>query len=279
MRSTEKLKKLTVDIISLVLVFGVIASILFIEQSGYRVNAGSNSSSLIDEDTWYAVRNLNAGSIPKSANKCLLVYASNDEECVALRDNFEYVLSSINVSVTLQAMRVPEEDDDPAIDQINTINEFVFENYDDIIFCTSNLSYLGVNYSDLEEWVSRGGHLMFAAGLQPTVGMEQLQALLGLSSSDNLESVMADSMQFHSSILAGAEERTFSDDVINCEVLSVPLSKACKVHASTCDDENIPLLWENRYGDGTVIVCNADILDSKADRGLVAAIYCQFYSA
>lgn len=287
MCSSGKLKRLILDIVSLVVVFSLIGSIFLIQQQGYRTETFSNDSGLIDEDQWYAVKNQNAGVISNNAPKCLIVFDANDEESVLIKENIEYVLHSINVFTNTHEVCIPtddEIDDDPLIEDntavaINTVTEeYDYKAYDEIIFCISNLMYAGVDVDAFTEWVSTGGHVLFAAGLESNEAIIEWLPVLGIKDSTMPLTTIADSMKFNTSILAGTEGREFSDDVINCEVLDVSLLSDCLSHITTCDDE-VPLLWERSLENGTIIVCNADLFDSKADRGIIAATYCQFYSA
>ena len=104
MNSKNKLKKLLIDIIIPVVIFALIGCALYIEQQGFRLPSNADESLLIDEDAWYAVQNPNAGAIASNAPKCLIVFDKNDDDSIALKNNIEYVLNSINVSRGYESM-------------------------------------------------------------------------------------------------------------------------------------------------------------------------------
>lgn len=287
MRSTAKLKKLIIDITVPVLIFSLIAGALIAEQKGIRIGSGNGDGGLIDEDTWHEIRNVNAGAISENAPTCLLVFDEADDESVAVKENIQYVLNSINVKTSTQKVFVPEDNEDELeADEADTTivstdikSLFSFQEYDEVIFCLSNFAYLGVNYQEFNNWISSGGHAMFAAGMEATEDLLAWSETLGMEDAVVPEIVLADSLRFESDIMAGTEGREFSDDVINCDVLNVSINKDCICHISTADDNKVPLIWENSIGSGKVIVCNADLFDAKADRGIIAATYCKFYPA
>ena len=252
MNSKNKLKKLLIDIIIPVVIFALIGCALYIEQQGFRLPSNADESLLIDEDAWYAVQNPNAGAIASNAPKCLIVFDKNDDDSIALKNNIEYVLNSINVSTKTQEIEVPKEiieDEEEMVllqntSATNTDREtYDFTRYDDIIFCLSDLTYLGVDYNAFSQWISSGGHAMFAMGIDPSDGFYQWKELLGISNQTIPELVEADSLRFKTSIMAGVEGREFSDDVINCQVLDLKTTDDCIVHISTCDEIEVPLLW------------------------------------
>lgn len=275
-----ELRNLIIDIVTPVLIFAMISCILFLEQRGYHVETGSEDGGLIDEDTWYIVRNKNAGMTADNSPKCLLIFADNDEESIAVKDNIEYVLNSINVSTATKKVNLPDEE---GAEKSETTADIVmiedYNEYDDIIFCISDLTYAGIETDELAVWLNGGGHAMFAAGLDPNDDILDWLSILGITNDTIPETVNANSLQFTSSIMAGVEDRTFSDDVINCNVANVCLDDSCLIHMSTGDEDEIPLLWEKPHDNGAVIVCNADIFDTKTDRGIIAAAYCEFYPA
>ena len=296
MSNKIKLKKIIFEVITSVLIFSLIAGILAFEQRGYNIEVGSDDGGLIDEDAWYAIKNSNAGAISNNSPKCLIVFDGNDRESIEVKDNINYVLQSINVHTDCQEIQISTDDEDEfkhkggndnedevlKISQENNhsldFNEkkYSFSEFNEIIFCISDLAYMEINYDELYSWVENGGHVMFANGLEANEDLLEWSNLLGITDNSVPEVILAESLKFTSGIMVGAEGREFSDDVINCDVLDVNIDDLCKIHASTCDEE-IPLLWEKKISNGSVIVCNAALLNSKADRGLIVATYCQFY--
>ena len=284
MNSKNKLKKLIIDIMVSVVVFSIVGVTLFVEQRGFQAAPNTTDSCLIDEDSWYAIRNPNAGTVAENAPKCLIVFDKEDHTSIELKKNMEYVLKSINVSVQTHGIEVRDNNDEDVfcdISEVTTNDSSIQINdvyaYNDVIFCISDLSSIGISYDDFSEWVSSGGHAMFAMGLEPTENLLKWSNILGIKNTEIPSVVTADSMRFKTSMMVGVEDREFSDDVIECPVLDVSVDDNCLIHLTTCDEEEIPLLWEKNIGNGKVIISNADLFESKADRGIFTATYCMFY--
>lgn len=307
MKYNKSLFKLLRSLIAALLIFGVFSTLLIVERQGLSVPSAVRESGLIDEDTWYEVRNENAGEISSSAPQALIIYDEKDEESAALKDNVQYVLNTLYVNTDCVVVLHENEDDEQPSgeigldegneevdaeegtvepsDSINAENveqstiEIPFSDFQDLIICISDLSVLSLNMDELEDWVSAGGHIMFTEVLDSNEYLLPWLSLLGIENTDKIPTEEAESLVFSTDIIAGAQGMEFSDDVIMCTVLSPILNSACTVHISTSTENEVPLLWEYQFGEGKIIVCNADIMESKVDRGIVAAAYCKFYPA
>ena len=286
MNSRRTLKKLIIDIVTLVVIFSVMIGALWCAQGGYKTVSEPKEYDFLDEDAWYVVRNENAGKVSADAQKCLVVFDGNDETSIALKDNVVFVLKSINVQVQMKELYILDELDEddaeegaPEVEPVMMQDQYDYAEFDDVIFCISDLSFLGVDYHGFTDWVSQGGHAIFAMGIEPTAGLLQWSGLLGLSNTTMPDVTTADSLRFKTSLLAGVEGREFSDDIINCAALEVALQPDCLVHITTCDEPELPLRWEKSVGSGKVLACNADLFESKADRGVFVSAYCSLYPA
>lgn len=288
MNVSAKLNRLLKNLLIYSLVFSVLAVLLFFQQRGYVASSNADESRLIDEDDWYQVRNENAGKLASNAPKCLVIYGEADPSSTSLKDNVAYTLTTLGVNVSELAAIVYEEPDTDELDGEpgNTVVRSAAEKnplqidcskYDDIVICFSSLSSTGIDIDALAAWCQNGGHLMLAGGLDESVDFAGWGDLLGISLEKRISSVPADSLRFHTELLAGVNGREFSDDVISCNILNCTLNNDCVLHLSTGDETGAPILWEHPFGKGMVIVCNGDIMEAKCDRGIVAASYCRFY--
>lgn len=288
MRFDKYLKTLYRQIIGFVLIFSILAGLLFVEQIGFRAKPNTIENSLLDEDYWYSVKNDDAGRIATNASRCLVVFDEADESSGSLADNICYTLRSINVNVIRKSVivnKLSDSDDeateDASFEASNSADEsplnIDFFAYDDIIMCFSSISSAGINDENITEWVKQGGHLMLAGGIDESIDFKRWSSLLGIANENEIPTIYADSLQFNTNLLAGVEGREFSDDVISEEVLAVSLRSDCVVHISTSDESGCPLLWEHTFEKGAVIVCNTALMESKSDRGIIAAAYCRFY--
>lgn len=297
MQSIRSAKKIFINIIAFVLVFTCLGAFLFVEQKGFVASNNNSGSDLIDEDAWHIIRNESAGEIASNAARCLIVFDELDPESVAVKENIEYTLETLNVNVCLFPVYIQEElneNEDSEFDDIlardtktlsaseeASTQEISFDsnlfNYDDLVICTPSFSSFGLDALQLTEWCEKGGHVLFAAGVSEGVDFSVWGEILGIDPNENPSLLIADSLQFNTSLLAGVTGKEFSDDVITCEVFDFTILDKCTLHISTSDEYGTPLLWENPIGNGMSIICNADIMDSKNDRGIIAATYCRFY--
>lgn len=296
-------KKIYKDIIVAVLLFSIMGCTLFVEQHGYVASNNGGDNKLIDEDAWYKVRNENSSKVAFNAPKCLVLYDDSDDDSTRLMENVAFTLESINVNVDVNKVVVQEieEDDDSEDEGIKDNTENSYENIesktaedntdtkepiflnipldkiDDLIICTPSISSIGLDVQSILSWCQNGGHIMFAAGFDDSVDFSEWKNVIGVDTTEETNILIADSLQFNTNLLVGVEGKEFSDDVISCEVYDFTLLEKCILHVSTSDEYGTPLLWEYPIDNGMAIVCNADIMNSKNDRGIVAASYCRFY--
>lgn len=287
----KSLRKLYLEITACVLAFSILGAVLFVQQKGFSAQVNTSESALLDEDTWYRVRNKNAGQAADNASSCLVLINKNDTDSIMLGNNMVYTLNSINVKTTLSSVDGPADEGGAAerrskekaqelkatpSEAAPTVTTVDYSRYQDIVLCYSDYSTLLTEPAKLRSWIEGGGHLMLADGIDENLNLGAWADILGIDASQKAKPVRADSLKFRSELMAGAQGREFSDDVISCDALEVTLRDGCVLHASTTD-ESCPLLWEYAPGDGKVMVCNADLMDTKSSRGLISAAYCRFY--
>lgn len=264
MNSKKNLSNIVKSIIFSIIVLVALVCVLGIEQSGYVAEHYYIDRHLIDEDRWYEVRNDNKSAAYKDANSALIIYDSKDKDSVELSNNINFVLKSVFVRTKTFS--------------INSAAKVRLPDYQDVFVCTDNPAKLPFDIDSANDWVINGGHIVFADGLEKNPSVNIWKDLLGIVS-DKLSEKKISSLKFNSDIIAGSEKKEFSDDVISGNAIVADLKPECRIHASTCDGHPIPLLWENNVGSGTVMVCNADIMNSKTDRGVVISVYSHLYPA
>ena len=260
-----------------VLVLVAIGALLFVQQSGYRGSGASGfDETFIDQDRWEALAEEYRSPVWNSGRNALLVWASNDDESLQVYDQVSFVLTSVGVDVTSCSLELPS-DGQPASSLV--LSEKLPNGCTDVIICLSSLLSSGIDPTDLASWVAEGGYLLIAGGLEPEEMNDSWLALLGMTETDLVNSMHVDSMLFATDLLAGAEGMEFSDEVIACDAVRTQTTVDCTVHITTADDSRDPLLWECDYGKGHVLVCNADLMDSKASRGIIIASFSRMNDA
>ncbi len=306
MRKRSNLKKLYTDIAVFVLIFALLGAVVLLEKRGYHAVPNTTESGLLEEDEWNEAKNASAGKVASNAPRCLVLRNSRDYSDKNLSDNISFTLSSLNVRVTVKDVVLPGEADDsdktknkkknsdsaksrekaefPS--ELDKNKQITYEkadtpinygNYDEIAFCFSDFSVFEPEIAKISAWLKNGGHLLFAGGIDEKVNLAKWADILGADTEKKPAPAVAESLKINTELLAGAQGRTFSDDVISGEVLNLAVRDDCTVHLSTADGNAVPLLWEHSVDKGTAVVCNSDLMESKSDRGLISAVYCRFY--
>ena len=249
------------------MVLGVTAAALLIQRHGYHASGIKidREISLLDEDEWQDVINKNARTPGKHAHKALVIYDSTEEGSENVREQIEFVMKTLSVKTVFLS--------ETAFDQIAAN----LKSFDDLIVCSSNLRKFDAARPIIEEWVKAGGHLMFTSSPNNDTLERIWFPLLGIHDTTELGSIDIGSLQVQSDILAGAQGMDFSSEVITGNVLNPTLTDDCIVHIATADEDKTPLLWEHDFGKGKVIVSNADLMESKVSRGVIASSYCAMY--
>ena len=264
MRKTS-LRSIIQNIIISLLVLTAITCVLWAGQSGYIAEHTYIERNLIDEDRWAKVRNNQKNEAYKEANKVLILFDGKNKESVELKENVDFVLKSVFVKT----------------EDIDTTDKDKIDLYDfnDIFICVDDFSKLSITPESVKKRVADGGNIVFAGGLRKNAEFIKWADILGVSSYGDYVEKKISSLRFESNIVAGAENKSFSNDVISGDAVIVDLNSECKVHATSCDEKPIPLLWENNLGSGKAVVCNADIMNGKTDRGIVISVYSSLYKA
>lgn len=149
----------------------------------------------------------------------------------------------------------------------------LYEDTEILVICESDLHTLPIDVEALAAWVSEGGRLIIAGGLESSELASEWASLLGVIPMDEYPIIPIESMRLQTSLLAGGQGMEFSDEVIRTDMTRVQLLPGILVHVTTADESETPLLWELPYGDGLVLVNGAVPMDGKANRGMICACF------
>lgn len=277
-------RKILFDLVIPVVALTMIAIFFFLQHRGYQSHgADYTDDTFIDQDSWEAIQDkMPAKRIWQSGRKAMLLYNSNDEDSVQTYEQICFVLESIGADVTCRRISIAVE---KSMVQNVMISSLLPDDCTDLIICFPSLISSGINVPDLSSWVASGGHLIIACGLEaeeivdPLFPEQDWCSLLGISERKSEDNVPVDSMIMLSSLLSGACGMEFSDDVVFCEAADVELLQSCTVHIATADDFKRPLLWDHDYEAGHVLICNADLMDNKTNRGMIVSCFAQMDTA
>lgn len=276
--------RILVDLIVPVLVLATLAVLLSLHHLGYQSKGSVGiDETFIDQDEWESIEERDAPNRKWSNSRSVfLLWDAADEDSSQTYEQVNYVLDSIGITVKNQRIAIPKEKTQI---QRKLISELMPAGCTDLVLCFSSLISSGIDIQDLTAWVESGGNLIIASGLEAeevfdeTLPDQNWQPLIGVKSLLTPMDVNVDSMLMTTSLLAGAKGMEFSDDVIQCEAIDADLLPECTVHIVSADDHHRPLLWEKAHGNGHVLVCNADLMDNKTNRGMIVSCFALMDSA
>ncbi len=239
--------------IVVMLVFALIAVVLFVERSGINYNYNNPTIELMPEEKIVTKADAN-----KSLKKTTLVFWDSTQEASAdALAEFEVIFADMKVgykAVDLSGTELPDLSD-----------------YDTAVVLMSDLFPFGQEIINLIEWVEGGGRVQFALTLQKNIYSSAIESALGIleSSWDNafLESIYIDK----DFMVGGGRKFVVEDSYDSAWAVQVD-SKKVKVYAYIGNENKTPLIWETKYGKGKIVVDNMGVCE-KVTRGFYAASY------
>ncbi len=239
-------------ILVILLVFSLIAAILFVELSGIQVNRYEKSLALLPQDKIITKEE----ALASLAKHTLLLHNSADVSSQTALEQFAVILTD---------MKVGHASVDISKDALPSLDGF-----SQVIVLVSDLTPLGNSVSYLCDFVYRGGAAWFPLVLETNVYSSAISQLIGI---DDLspEYYVVESMYPREGFMIGGG-RAFSVPDPFESSLTVVLSKDAQVYANADGPDGVPLVWKKKYGSGTFVVDNIGVYD-KAMRGFYAASY------
>lgn len=235
----------------IVLVFALIAAILFVELSGVRYNYAQKKLSLLPKDK-IVTKTVACDSLKQDT---LLIYSSGDMASCAAFEQFNIVLTDMKrgtKAVDLSNEAIPE-----------------FQNYSVIIILFSDLSHIGDKLIDICKWVhDDGGNVYFPLTIDENAHSSAIENRIGIEASFGY--TLVDSIFINEGFMIGGGKAYSVTDAYE-SARTVQLNpKATCVYASVGDKNGVPLIWSAAYGKGKFVVNNFGMCD-KAYRGFFAA--------
>lgn len=182
--------------------------------------------------------------------KTLLLYDSNENFSVKVKDNAEHLLDY---------MKKPHEVVPAQEYQGNG------QGYKSVIIAMSDLKTLP-EAAWLSEFVNDGGRVLFAATPSVNDVLYSFYRKLGINELGDY--AQTEGLHLISNVLIHSAGDTFSSEIVENTSLQVHLAKDAIIHAT--DEKEVPLLWEAAYGSGKFIVFNGTMLQEKTSRGFLA---------
>jgi hypothetical protein len=172
------------------------------------------------------------------------------------------------VSSALDSMRVRYEKHD-----IVSQGNVDLQNYKIVVVAFFNLDHF-VQTNELIDWVEQGGRVLFAARPFISENYRSLYRKLGILSMDDRDIVVY-GLSFKTDLLPGALGKRLVGigDFLKYYAYPVQLESASRLHITSADEYELPLLWEADYGQGHFVVFNTSQMAEKVNRGIYGAAY------
>lgn len=237
-------------ILAIVLVFALIAAILFIELSGVQFRYAQKTLELLPADK-VVTKSEACSTLDKDT---LVLYSAKDKASVQAYEQFEVILNDMKVGNTVIDLSIAPIPD--------------FTRYSVIILLFSDLSPVGDTLVDICRWVHDGGNVLLPLTIDKNAYSSAIENKLGIEASYGYSYV--GNIYINDDFMLGGGKAYAVPDAYE-SARTVQLSpKTTTVHATIDKKGGVPLIWESDYGDGKFVVDNFGMCD-KAFRGFYAA--------
>lgn len=192
------------------------------------------------------------------APQSLLLFDETGIEGPALTDSMEAVFNSLQVPYKkVEVRQLPEVQ----LDQFQTL-----------VVTFTDLTTLESSLSPIENWVRDGGDILFAIRPDPSVVFQALYRKLGIhSKGEGL--VNTQGLTFKTDIIPALKSTNLGSEFLQHTSLPVRVEDSTIIHATSADQSGVPILWEYKLGQGTVVVVNSDQFVDKSSYGFLASAY------
>lgn len=237
-------------ILAIILVFALIAAILFVELSGVQFRYAQNSLDLLPENK-IVTKAQACAALEKTA---LLLYSSEDKASHEAYSQFKVILDDMKIgnhAVNLSLSEIP-----------------VLDTYSLVIVLFSDLSFVGEPLVDICRWVHDGGNVYFPLTIDKNAYSSAVENKIGIEASygySHLESFYVN----EDFMIGGGKAFAVPDAYESARTVQLN-PKTTTVHATIGNKNGVPLIWETVYGNGKFVINNFGMCD-KAYRGFFAA--------
>ena len=194
---------------------------------------------------------------PQKKTECLVVTNSEEANSAHAYNEIQGIFSQLKVRadyVDLSREELP-----------------AYDAYEKVVLAAEDYDQLGARASDLMDWVGNGGNLMIFFPPQAGSVFQSISAGLGIREVGR-EMYELPGIRMKTDFLLGGKGKDFMVEEPYESSLSLSLNEDCTVHIVSADDRELPVLWERKYKDGTIVFDNFGIME-KAYRGIHAAGY------
>lgn len=239
---------------SLLFVFGILLVLafgIFIERNGIIAKIDHSSYYLSDSKV-----KTKEEALADIATTNLVLFDSQNETSALFIDNFKQLFLDMKIQtdyVDISEEKVPD-----------------YNQFQTVVVLTPDLEALGEKALQLMEWVEDGGNVLFAMSLQKDPISTSIEHKLGIIFS-NYQYALVDKLKIDEDFMLGAKRSYVIDEPFESS-RAIELNKRAQVHMQTDDDNQNPLIWSYKLGQGKVVVDNIGLYE-KVMRGFYAASY------
>lgn len=140
-----------------------------------------------------------------------------------------------------------------------------------LILALSDFSLFGEQILDLFDQVRDGRNLLVLCPPNVDVYYNLVSDKMGVRET-GFDRAVVDGIAFRTGFMIGGEGRSLEISDPFDSSNQVYLNEGCRVHLTSSDNGQLPLIWEYTYGSGHVVNVNLNIFE-KAYRGFYAAAY------
>lgn len=141
--------------------------------------------------------------------------------------------------------------------------------YKNIIFNMYSIDEIG-NVEDIRNFVNEGGSIFFTSKLEDNYNFRNLYSVIGIE--DIGEEIETKGIKLITDLVIKGNGVQLDNDIrVNNISNKVILKKDSIIHIT--DNNDLPLLWENNYGNGKVFYFNGSMFNEKSNRGVLAAVF------
>ncbi len=239
--------------LAVILIFALIAGVLFVERSGIQYNYDKPDLSFLPEEHIVTKTEANRAL----GKHTVVLWDRQQPDSINAMEEFSVILSDMKVgydAVDLSQSPFPD---------LNA--------YDTAVILISNLTPFGQNVITLTDWIYDGGKVQFALTLQKNIYTSVLESVLGIIES-SWDNALLESIYIDDGFMVGGGRNFAVEDGYD-SVWAVQLDqKKAKVYAWIGNENKTPLIWETKHGNGKVVVDNIGLCE-KVLRGFYAASY------
>ncbi len=240
-------KKIIVSIMLVMTIIGATAGWLQLNYSGIKLGQYHNYQEIEDYSAKFGINPADVPSIQKK--EYLIIFDESDILSSKIKDNISRVLEYAKKAY-----------------DVKDISEYsgLKKEYEAVIICTEVLEHIN-GIEEIIDYTNQGGNLMLAIRPVQDSVYEIYSKDFGILSQNGFKEESG--IILESGMLIGVDKFKMEGISIINALFDLETVGEATVHATT--PSGIPLIWEQEFGKGEVVVVNGTFFDDTSSRGLI----------